>query len=176
MKRLSIKEIKKRQYSFVIGCFIAIVICYKLAFSNTLSLFNEYKLAINSNQNIFIQDSTVVNKELVKLNQLFINIKADTLIVHENLLDKVTEFSNANNCKIVNFPETKSYKEFNFGVVSNTIEFEGNYFNLLNILHDIEYKKGLGRINSCSFYIIEDVFKKNKKLRMKLTIHNISDQ
>jgi hypothetical protein len=56
------------------------------------------------------------------------------------------------------------------------MEFEGNYFNLLKVLHAIEYSRGKGKINSCSFYVKEDLFKKIKKLRMKVIIQNISNQ
>lgn len=176
MRKLSIKEMKNRQYLFIVGCLLALIVCYKFAISNTLLLYSEYKIIANSNPTIEKQESTHILSELNKLNILFEEYIADTLTVHENLLDEVNTICNVNHCKMVSFPETKLYNEFSFWVMSNSMEFEGNYFNLLKVLHAIEYSRGKGKINSCSFYVKEDLFKKTKKLRMKVIIQNISNQ
>lgn len=166
---------KNRQYLFIAGCILAIIICYKYAIANTITLFYEYKAIANKSQNITQQSSANIESEFIKVNSIIKGYEADTLTVRRNLLDEVNAIVIKNNCKIVNFPETKLNTEFGFLLMNNTMEVEGSYFNLLKVLNALEYRNGVGRINSCSFYIVEDLFRKTKKLRMKVIIQNISD-
>ncbi len=166
---------KNRQYLFIAGCVLAIIVCYKYAIANTLTLYNEYKSMENTSQGINLQSSKNVETELLKVNAIIKGYSADTLMVRRNLLNEVNSKVLTNYCKIVSFPETKLYTEFGFLIMSNTMELEGSYFNLLKTLYSIEFSEGIGKINSCSFYVVEDIFKKTKKLRMKIIIQNISD-
>lgn len=165
---------KNRQYLFIAGCILAILVCYKYAIANTLSLFYEYKSISNTSQSINKQSSINIETELLKVNSIIKGYMADTLTVRRNLLDEVNSIVLTNDCKIVSFPETKLYSEFGFLVMSNTMELEGSFFNLLKALNTIEYTNSIGKINTCTFYVVEDLFR-TKKLRMKLVIQNISD-
>ena len=59
---------KNRQYLFIVGCLLALIVCYKFAISNTLLLYSEYKIIANSNPTIEKQESTHILSELNKLN------------------------------------------------------------------------------------------------------------
>lgn len=173
MKRFTNKEIKNRQYLFIIGCVIAVFVCYKYAIANTIHLYAEYQAIETNHPNQNQKSATISAIELKKINNLLVGLTVDTLTIREKLLDNVNSICLTNNCKIVNFPETVKYNEFNMLLASNTIELEGSYFNLLKTLNTIENHKSIGKVNSCTFLVVEHLFSKTKKLRMNLTIQNI---
>jgi Pilus assembly protein, PilO len=91
----------------------------------------------------------------------------------EYLLEQITAFCRTSNLLIKTFPDAQKVKESNYPVVTNEIEVEGSYKNIVSLIYLIEQKDRLSSISSTSFYIVKDRVRQQNYLRCRLVLRNI---
>lgn len=174
MKIISEKEIKQRWLLFALGILLFSILSYKFALINTLELLNKYAEQTIVNSDVSVNNFSLSTKEAEKVSKYLSKYKTDTLRIHKNLLDSVNTMCNKYNCKITAFPISFTTSEFNYVVLNNTIELEGNYFSLLKIIHSMENSSFYGKINACKFYVLDDLRNKKRTLRLQLYLQHLT--
>ncbi|MFL5731301.1 MAG: hypothetical protein ACJ75J_17565 [Cytophagaceae bacterium] len=110
-----------------------------------------------------------LEKELSRLNTHFQYYLADSVRNHEYILEVVSNFCHKNNVILKNLPKVISTQEKNFKVESSIVVAEGNYINLLKLLHELEQVSKIGRVSSVVFKSHLD--SKTKRTMLTLTIY-----
>jgi hypothetical protein len=174
MKIISEKEIKKRWLLLALGILLFSILSYKFALHNTIKLINNYTEQRVVQSDVNINNFSVSTKEAEKISEYLSKYKTDTMFIHKNLLDSVNTMCNKYNCKISSFPNSYTSTEFNYLLLNNTIELEGNYFSLLKIIHKIENSGFYGKINACKFYVLDDLRTKKKSIRLQLYLQHLT--
>lgn len=92
----------------------------------------------------------------------------------ENLLEKVTSFCRNNNLLVKSFPEEELYSQGNDSqVVTNRIEVEGGYKDIVKLVYTLEELEKLGNVSSMRVYLAKDRALKKMVLRSNIVFRNL---
>jgi hypothetical protein len=145
---------RNRNIALIIGFFVAILICYQLAFSKTFELRSEYQELSKEEllfKNIPKQLSILKQKEqfydsILSKNQL----KSSS--IQNNLLNTINNYAQNNNLKVVSFLEPHIHIQ-NEGLTIKIYQFtlEGDYNSILKVIYHLEQKTKFGEIINLQF-------------------------
>jgi hypothetical protein len=162
---------KKKTIYFTAGAAIVLILIYFSLISGNISKYKQrnqletkLKQAQNAPENI-----KKLEKELGKLNTHFEYYLSDSVRNHEYILEVVSNFCQKNNVILKNLPMVISTQEKDFKVESSIIVAEGNFINLLKLLHELERVNKIGRVSSVDFKSYVDT--KTKRTQLSLTIY-----
>ena len=80
----------------------------------------------------------------------------------EYLLAQITGFCRQNDLLVRTFPQSERVVENNYPIITNTIEVEGNYKDLVRLVYLLEQEERLASVSSLKFYTQKDrLTKKN---------------
>lgn len=158
-----LKNLTYKQKNIGLGCLAVLfaLVAYLGAVKNTVALYSscndlENKLAQ-------IEDAprqlAYIEKQLKEFELIF--GKADTLEKEYQpyILETVSNYCNANNIILKEFPKPFVFTEQDFNIETNKITVEGDFIELLNLAYLVEQKKKLGKISSLHF----QTFTRNKE-------------
>lgn len=144
---------KLKNRLLVIGFVLTLIACYHLAISKTLALKNEHH---------DLQHEALLFKNTPKQLSILLQKKQyyDSLLnkyqingtsIQNNLLKTINKLANNSNLKVVSFlePHVSKTNEVTFKTYQFTIE--GNYNDILKLIHHIEQKTKFGEIINLDF-------------------------
>lgn len=89
------------------------------------------------------------------------------------LLESVTTFCKSKNMLIKNFPATEKNALNGIEYMTNVIEVEGSYKNIVELAYMLEHEKMLGSVASLKFNSLEDRIEKKTYLLGSIILRNI---
>ncbi len=156
--------------SFIVLCFVA----YQLAIKKTLELRSDYKnIRLNKSQEKAIQSKIrQLSAQKRYLDSLVSAKKITSTNLQNELLVTLNRLCDKHRSKIFKFYEPHIDS---VGGIENTyhrFSIKGNYKQVINTIHDLEYDRNLGRLVSLkmekqkdykrnSVYLITDIIIKN---------------
>ena len=91
----------------------------------------------------------------------------------EILLEEVTTFCRQHQLLVKTFPQAQRVKENNYPIVTNHIQVEGDYKDMVKLVYLLEQEQRLGSISSLKFFTHKDRYKKKNFLRADIVLRNI---
>lgn len=154
-------KLNKKNKLLLLSFLLVLYICYSFAISNTIGYYKEYK----SKQEVLFNDNNLpllVNQLIHKekqLDQVLLQSESNSTSSFQNdLLKKLTTYSESYNLKIVNFQEPHNATEKGVIISSYVFSLEGSFNGCLAVLNKVENNPSLGTIKHLNF-----IKKKNYK-------------
>jgi Tfp pilus assembly protein PilO len=171
MKRFSfLKTYRQHNYALIAVFFVLMLLTYSVNIRNTIKTYQQYnadqkrlKMAQNA-----AQDIALYRSELTGMQQT-----AQQSYNREYLLEQITTFCREHNLLIKSFPISQKVVENNYPVVTNEIEVEGGYLDIVSLAYMIEQQKKLSSISSLTFNLVKDRIKQQQFLHGRFTLRNI---
>lgn len=91
----------------------------------------------------------------------------------EELLEAVTTFCREHRILVKTFPQAQRVKQNNYPIITNQIEVEGDYKEIVKLVYLLEHKEKLGSIGSVKFFTHKDRYKKKNFLRANIVLRNL---
>lgn len=168
---------KQRVMLFAAGCIIFLIVVYSLAIKQTIATGKKYKhLKKDIAQ---AADAPQMIKELEKKITFYDNLLGNqqdlSRSFREVLLDYISNYCQQNKVVLKNFPSSHEYISNNFIIETSIVVLEGPFCNLLTLLHQLETKPGLGKVQSTAFESYTNIRTKRKVLHLTLYLQNIKN-
>ncbi len=167
---------RKKNIILIIGAVLLILLSWNLAIKETLGLKSKIE---NLQQKLTMVEQAP--KQIARLenelNQIQGNSKllySSVLTMRESLLSEITELSIKHNVKLKSFPEYFIQEKENFELTTSPIVLEGNYKELLSLMHEFEKENTSGKISSSHFKIEESRRTGKRTLFLTLYIQSIN--
>jgi len=166
---------QKNRY-LLIGTLVFALIAYMTTISNTVHLYSDNnrllaKIGKAENAPVAIAG---LRQSLEGLNNKLNHYLIDTTKDQQHLLEVVSEFCHQHKLTVKELPQRKISKEKDFTIITSVLKIEGNYNNLLQLLHELEYTQKLGRLSSVSWKSYVDTKTKKTVLYMVVYLQNIT--
>jgi hypothetical protein len=154
---------KRKNIVLVSSFAILLLLCYKLAIAKTLQLKTNYDKLL---QEEALFKNTPKQLSIVKQKQIYYDsilnkYQISGNSIQNNLLETLTSFSNTNQLKVVNFTKPHIIAKKDITIKTYQFTIEGNYNNLLKLIHHLEQRTKYGEIINLHFDKKID-FRKNK--------------
>tara|TARA_R100001377_G_C3162159_1_gene100073 strand:+ start:200 stop:712 length:513 start_codon:yes stop_codon:yes gene_type:complete len=144
---------RNKNIALIIGLTALLFVCYKLAISKSVDLVHE-------NKSLEIQEFLFKNtpKELSLLKQkqkyydsLFNKYQLNGSSIQNNLLKTINATAEENNIKIMSFLEPHIELKNNLTIKTYQFVIEGDYNNIIQLVHQLEQKSKFGEIINLHF-------------------------
>lgn len=167
---------KQKNTYLLVATVVLVVIAYKMAIQPTIKLYQDntrmemkIKRAENAPQGI-----AELRKSLDGLNEKLNHYLIDTTKEHQHTLEIVSEFCSKKKMIVKELPKRTVTVDKDFTVITSVLTIEGNYADLLSLLHELEYVQRIGRVSSVSWQSHIDNKSKRKVLSMIVYLQNIT--
>jgi len=172
LKPLSFLKTYRQHNIFLLGATLALaVLIYTVSIRRTLVLRKDYQRAQAdlSRAAQASQKMPAYEAQLVALRQ-----SSQQAYDREQLLERVTRFCKEHDLLIKGFPEAQRVRENGSPVVTNQLEVEGRYKDIVRLTYMIEQEERLGSVSSLKFYTEEERRSKKLFLRAQIIIRNLA--
>ena len=161
-------------YLVIIAVLIAV---YQFGISKTVSLYFENQaLEENLNKALTADEEILkLNKEVGYLKNQLSEYTVDSIKNKEFIFHALAEFCKNTHVQLREFPVESVSNKNDYIIETNKIVAEGQYEDLLKLLHYIEYKGKIGRVSSVSFYSVRDHKKQKDILLMNIYIQTLGE-
>jgi hypothetical protein len=155
-----------------------LVVCYKLAFSNTILEYKKYKEYVtqNAGTNNSENSLTALNSKKAAIEALLKQYELDTLNTNKNLISVVTNFCNENRLDFKEYKPLNIFHVQELPVFTRAITVEGDFIKCLQLVYALENELQVGRVSSVQYKTYEDPQTKALRLTCTLYIQNIVSQ
>jgi hypothetical protein len=153
-----------------VAALVAVLLCYKLAVSNTITEYQHYKLAAKpGSEETGGMESSGIRARQQQVDFLFSQFSLDTLTAARNLLKFAGDYCQENDLTLKEYRPWRLSKKDSIEVLTRVITVEGNFRQCVEFLHTLEIKKKTGRAVSVDFKSF--VEPQDKKLHLNCTIY-----
>ena len=144
---------KNKNILLLSGFLLAMILCYRFAISNTLTLKKQYN-SLKQQEALFI--NTPKRLSLLKQKQQYY----DSLLtkhqlggssVQNSLLKTINTFTEENNLKVINFLEPHVTNQNDLIIKTYLFSLEGDYNAILKLTHKLEQETKFGEIINLHF-------------------------
>jgi len=166
---------KHRNYLLIPTFIVMLWVSYNFAISNTIDVFNqnttlENQLSVGNNGP---EKLAKLKQKLANYNEKLENYRFDDQRDKEFILGLASQFCATHRLTLSEFPASIITDEGDNKLETLTITAQGDYVNLLKLLHFLEHDKKVGRISGADFYTKLDHKTRLNKLYLKVFIQNI---
>lgn len=169
------QNFKNKNIILLLFLFLALLLCYKLAISNTLALRKEY-LSLKKEERLsedIPQQLALLSKKEVYLDSVLQKLDLNNTAMENNLLRVVNKEAAENNIKIIDFNAPHTSDKDNSHVMTYIFTLEGSYASILELIHDLETKRNLGSVSHLEFEKKKDYRTKRTYLQTKVFLEQI---
>lgn len=147
-------KFNRKNKILVLGLLSGLYICYAFAISNTIEYYKQYKSQKELIENSY--NNPAVVKQLIQkekdLNNVLNRYTTKTGAAFQNeLLKKLTNLSNKDNLKIIDFKEPHLFVDKNTRTTSYIFSLEGSFNGMLLLINSIENNPILGSVRHMTF-------------------------
>jgi len=156
---------------------LTVIAVYQFAISKTIDLYFENKQLTSQLAKVLTADEEIVklNTEVQYLKKQLSEYTVDSIKNKEFIFHALAQFCKNTHVQLREFPvESVSNKE-DYIIETNKIVAEGQYGDLLKLLHFIEFQGKIGRVSSVSFYTVRDHKKQKDILLMNIYIQTLGE-
>jgi hypothetical protein len=144
---------KTKNIVLVVGFFLGLVLCHKLAFSKTLDYKRQYA-ELSQQEQLFA--NTPHQLSVLKQKQRYFDsilsayqLKGSSL--QNGLLSTINTFANDNGLKVIGFLEPHTFMDNDLTVKTYQITLEGDYNAMLDLIFRLEQRTKFGEIINLHF-------------------------
>jgi hypothetical protein len=145
---------QKKQYLLLAGTFLFVLISYQLAFKGTLAAWQtrgQLTAQLSRAADLAYQPGYLQRKNdnLEKVIRLY---KADTVAFRSNSISRIAALAEKEKVKLSEVPiQDPFYHTGQF--ILQKLGFEGDFFALTRVLHQLQSTSGIGIIRSASYKV-----------------------
>lgn len=144
---------KTKNILLILGFLLALILCYKLAISKTISLKKEFN-SLTEQEALF--ENTPKQVSLLKQKQKYYDDLLDKYqlngnSVQNNLLKTINTYSDSANIKIINFLEPHIINKNDLKINTYQFTLEGDFNSILKLIHKLEQQTKFGEIINLHF-------------------------
>jgi len=137
----------------IIGFILALIICYKFAFSKTVDIRNEYITLMQQEE---LLKNTPKQLSLLKQKQhyydsLLVKYQLKEGSLQNNLLKTINKFADSTNIKVIDFLEPHTIQKNNLEIRTYQFSLEGDYKNTIKLIYKLEQETKFGEIINLEF-------------------------
>ena len=146
------------------------LIVYQFNIKRTLKTYQEYSTLQED-----IKRAENINDEIAKYEQELKVLEQSSLQIYnkEKLLELVINFCRDHDLLIKTYPQAEKNIENNFVIVTNRIEVEGLYRDIVKLVYFLEQQEKIGSVAHLHFFLIKDRKKKRNVLRSEIILRNL---
>ncbi|MDB5002080.1 MAG: hypothetical protein JWQ34_305 [Mucilaginibacter sp.] len=142
----------KKDHLLVAGAVLLLLLCYKLAFKNTIEAWQTHAQLNNQlaqATDISIQPDYLQRKN-INLNKVINLYKADTIAFRNNSISKISIIAEKENVKLSEVPLQDPFFHTDKLIIQK-LNLEGDYFALTKTVNILRSTAGIGIIRSISY-------------------------
>jgi len=160
---------RKKNRLLLLGAGLALLLVYSLTLSKTVALRSTCsRLELRVDSAAHLPAETAELEE--QLAMIDANFRNDTLSnLHEELLGIVSAYCQQHRLVLRDFPELLRYRNREWDVETHRFTVEGNYTELLRLVHLLEKQQGAGKVVSADYRSKRDP--RTKALSLTVTVY-----
>lgn len=169
---LSFLPTYRQRNLFLLGVGVfALLLIYLVSIRQTLGLYRTYRV-----NRAAIARAASAPGEIARLEAQVAALQQNGLKVYdqENLLVEVTRFCREHELLITTFPSSDRVVENGYPIITNTLEVQGGYKDMVRLVHLLEQRERLGSVGSLKFYTQKDRISKKTYLRLSIVLRNLA--
>jgi hypothetical protein len=146
----------KKEYLLVIAAVVLFLVCYQLAFKKTVAAWQinrQLKAQILQTSDLSYQPAYLERKN-ANLGKLIARFRTDTIAFRSNVISTISVIADKEHVKLSEVPgQNPQYHSEAF--IIQKLSFEGDFFALLKVLHQLQDLNGVGMVRSAAFKSLE---------------------
>ena len=166
---------RKKNRILLVGSLLSILLIYELAIKKTIIAYANCK-----QMEVQLQTANDAPKMMNELRRK--NAKMDLLLgnegkyadIQQSILGVVTDYCNANNLVLEQFPTPSVENNNGITIETNIITIEGEFGQLLNLIYLFEQKYKIGKVVSVNYKVKQDNLTRQIKLNVTIYLQNIN--
>lgn len=144
---------KTKNILLLSGFLLTLVVCYRLAISNTLELKNQYN-SLKQEKALFKntpKQLSLLKQKLMYYDSILSKYQLNGSSIQNNLLKTINAFAESDNLKVIGFLEPHIIDQN--GLIIKTYQFsiEGDFNAILKLAHKLEQQTKFGEIINLHF-------------------------
>jgi hypothetical protein len=165
-------------YVFAILSLIVLVFGYFI-YNKTIGATNELisnyeQLNSQLEQNIdFEFEIDQTQSKIDEIDQVISLNKLDVGTIQNSILEKIKSNGKTKNIVVTKVPEPHVFTELQYDIVTNIVECNGNYREIVKLIHYFENEFPQAKLSSVDFEVRKNIKSKKRKLYAKLCFQNI---
>jgi len=170
-----LQNFKNKNILLLLLFLLALLLCYKLAISNTLTLRKEY-LSLKKEEQLFNnipQQLALLSKKEMYLDSVLQKLDLNNSAMENNLLRVVNKEAAKNHIKVIDFNAPHTNTEGSNNVMTYIFTLEGSYASIIKVIHDLETKRNFGSIAHLSLEKKKDYRNRRTYLEAVVYIQNL---
>ena len=151
---------------------ILLIAVFNLNIKRTWRVYQDFKH--NKNQVVLAASAPA---EIANLRNKLSVLRSTNIKPYQRelLLEKTTSFCNGHGLLVKSFPEALALENNGASIVTNSIEVEGNYLEMVKLLYHLEEGEKLGSVSSVKFQLAKDRRTRKEVLRSTIFLRNIEN-
>ncbi|TCK68068.1 hypothetical protein DFQ05_1853 [Winogradskyella wandonensis] len=144
---------KQKNIALVVGFFLALIICYQFALSNTLEQRKRYN-ALQLESKVFENSPkqlSILNQKETYYDSLLEEYQLDDSSLQNNLLKTINTFAEENHIKVINFLEPHISQKNELTIKTYQFVLEGDYNSINKLIFKLELDTKFGEIINLHF-------------------------
>lgn len=144
---------KNKNIVLVVGFFLALIVAYNYAISNTLKERKSY-ITLKKQELLFKnapKQLSVLKQKEKHYDSLLVAYKLNGHSIQNNLLKTINNFASANNLKVLDFLEPHTIKKEDLIVKTYQFTLEGPYNAIVKLIYELEQETKFGEIINLHF-------------------------
>lgn len=148
---------------------------FKNTLGNTLQLKQDYEelLELSTNEIDYSNLLLNVKNQLSELDQLIIDDNVHAGQIQQLLLEKIELLRKKYTINISRVPAPHQYQQGQYNVITGVFELEGDYKELLSLIHELESQFSQANLASVQFKLKRNVLHNKKQLYATIYFQNI---
>ncbi len=170
-----LQNFKNKNILLLLLFLLALLLCYKLAISNTLTLRKEY-LSLKKEEQLFNnipQQLTLLSKKEMYLDSVLQKWDLNNSAMENNLLRVVNKEAAKNDIKVIDFNAPHTNIEGSNNVMTYIFTLEGSYASIIKVIHDLETKRNFGSVTHLGLEKKKDYRNRRTYLEAVVYIQNL---
>jgi hypothetical protein len=139
----------KKEYLLIAATIGLLLLSYRLAFKHTIEawkIHNELQSKLTRSTDLSYQPEYLERKN-ANIDKSISQYKADTTEFRSNIINTISSIAEKENVKLTEVPvQDVSYRTDHF--IIEKLGFEGDYFSLVRLAHDLQLTSNIGMIRS----------------------------
>lgn len=152
------------------GALIFLCLIYTTSIRKTLKYKADYQNNLTN-----VQRAATAKQDIQHYQQIIEELQESSLKAYdqEYLLSAITAFCKANNLLVRTFPEAQKVELSAYTIVTNGLEVEGTYKDIVSLIYQIEQIEKLAALSSAHFFLHKDRISRKQSLRCKMVLRNL---
>jgi len=162
---------KQRFQALCFGMVLLLVLAYLFSFRNTIAAYQ-----LSKNNQLALEEASSAPQQIKQFQDQLSLLEVSLIQSDYNrqvLFEAVNTFCDAQSLKLDHFHPEQRYIHNDYEIITNKIEVEGVYKDIVELIYYLEQEQRLGHIASTNFVKKEERRTKRKYLTAEIYIQNI---